>query len=334
MKAILKANNLFFFLSLFIFQYSIAGGEDPKIEKKKTYNKSYQVSTGDKIKFDNRFGEVKINTWDKSEVKVDITMIGKANTEEVAQQVLDRIKIEDEKNSAGVYFKTIIDDGKNWPKGSKYNNTGFSINYVIYMPLRNELIVENEFGKTNIPDYSGEITVNQKFGSLTAGKLSNTKKITIEFSSGSVIESMNGGELTIKFSRTEIKQLEGSIKAFFEHSGGIKLGINNNLKELSVKNNFTELYIDADKNISSSFTIHTNFSELNNKSNFSIKEEGIDDEDRRGPKFDHDYSGKTSGGTIPVKIRSEFGDVIIGHNISFDANEKEAKREKRKTRAV
>ncbi|MFM9910242.1 MAG: hypothetical protein ACKVOW_12885, partial [Chitinophagaceae bacterium] len=198
--------NIKFFLILFvqvvsIFSVASAREEDPKIEKKKEYSKSYEVSPADKVKFDNRFGDLKIFIWDKNEVKVDITMIGKANTEEVAQQVLDRIKIVDEKTSNGIYFKTTIDDEKNWPKGNKYNNTEFSIGYIIYMPSRNTLTVENEFGQTFIPDYSGEITINQKFGTLTAGKLGNVKKLVLEFSNGSIIESVKGGELSIKFSR-------------------------------------------------------------------------------------------------------------------------------------
>ena len=334
MKAILKAYSIFFFLSYFIIHPVIAGVEDPTIEKKKTYSKSYLVSSSDKVSFDNRFGEIKINTWDKDEVKVDITMIGKANSEEVALEVLNRISIEDGKVNSGVFFITKIGDhNKNWPKGQKYNSTGFTINYIIYMPSQNPLNVANEFGKTFIPDYRGEITISQKFGTLTAGKLSKVKKVHIEFSAGNTIESVSGGELDIRFSRTQVNRLEGNVKAFFEHNSGLKLGIDNALAELTIKNSFTQLLIDVNKNISAAFTIHTNFSELDNKSSFSFKEEG-NDEDRHGPKFDHDYSGKSGAGNIPVNIKSEFGEVTIGHNLAFDVTEKEEKKEKKKIRTV
>jgi hypothetical protein len=294
------------------------------------------VNSADRVKFDNRFGELKISTWDKNEVKVDITMTGKANTDEIAQEVLDRIKIEDGKNSSGVYFKTIIGDGKDWPKGNRYNNTGFTINYVVFMPANNPLTVENEFGKTYVPDYNGEINISQKFGQLTAGKLANVKKVNIEFSGGSTIASVNGGQLNISFSRAEVSRLEGTIKANFQHNGGVKLGIDNSLKQLTVKNEFNELYIDASKNLSATFTIHTNFAELDNNTSFTIKEQGDDDDDRHGPKFDRDYSGKSGTGTIPIKINSEFGEVTIGHDIKFDVTEKDEKKnkEKKKTRSV
>jgi len=336
MTRILNAYSIVFFLAVFITGQAKANDEF-KSEKKKTYTKTYAVNSSDRVKFDNRFGEVKINIWDKNEVKVDITMIGKANSDDVAQEVLDRIKIEDGKNSSGVYFKTTLGDDQDWPKGNKYNKTGFSIDYVIYMPANNPLIVENEFGKTFIPDYKGEISIDQKFGQLTAGKLSNTKRVHIEFSGGSSIESINGGQLDISFSRAEVSKLSGSIKAKFEHNGGVKLGIDNELKQLTVNNNFNELFLDVSKNLSANFTIHTNFSELDNNTSFSIKEKE-EDEDSHGPKFDHDYSGKAGSGTIPIKINSEFGEVTIGHDIKFDVSEKEDKenkhKEKKKTRVV
>lgn len=323
MRSTLKQHNLLTALFLLISVVAFAGDGDFKSEKKKTYSKSYNVSSSDRIRFDNRFGEIKISTWDKNEVKVDITMTGKANSDDVAQEVLDRISIEDGKDGPGVYFRTKISERK-WPNGSKYNNTGFSINYVVYMPAKNPLLVENEFGKTILPDYSGEVTVNQKFGALIAGKLSNTKRIHIEFGGGSAIESINGGDLDLRFSRTLVNKVEGNVKAFFEHCGEVKLVLDNSLTELKLTNNFTQVHLDVSKSLSASFKIHTNFSELDNNTAFSIKEEG-DGESRRGPKFDHDYSGKAGNGGTVIRINSEFGNISIGHNISFDPTEKDEK---------
>lgn len=39
-----------------------------------------------------------IKTWDKNEVKMEVTIIATSNTEERAQEILDRISIEDSKN--------------------------------------------------------------------------------------------------------------------------------------------------------------------------------------------------------------------------------------------
>lgn len=336
MKSIVKSYGLLLLLTLFVSGIVRASGDEqePKYEKKKSYTKSYPVSASDKAKFDNRFGDLKINIWDKNEIKVEINMSAKANSEEVAQELLDRISIEDGKSGSEVYVTTKIgDQNQKWPKGEKYNNTRFFIDFVVYMPARLTLTAKNEFGKTTIPDYAGELTLSQKFGSLTAGKLSNVKKVSVEFSGGSSIESISNGQLDIHFSRTQVNRLEGNVQVSVEHSGGVKLGIDNSLKNLNIKNSFTQLYLDASNNLSASFDIRTSFSEVDNKSSFSIKEDG-EDNDRRGPKFDHDYSGKAGSGNIPIKIKSEFGEVTIGHNLKFDVTEKEEKKRSKNTRAV
>ncbi len=327
MKATVKAYSvLLFTICFFIAGKAIAGqgpaGDEPLVEKKKTYSKSYPLGGGDRVNLNNSFGELKINTWDKSEIKVDITMTGKGSTDEIAQEMLDHIEIQDSKTGSTVSFKTEIDnDDKDWKKHdkNKYRNSGFSIDYVVYLPSKTRLDATNQFGAMSIGDYTGEVSLESKFGSLTAGKLSNPKSVDVEFGTGS-IASMNGGDLTIKFGRAEVKNLDGIVNAKFEHSG-VKIALDNNIKELNIKNNFTQLMLDASTNLSANFDVHTNFSELRNKTSFNIKEEKDEDDDRRGPKFDRKYSGKSGSGTLPIKIRSEFGDVILGHNLSFDLHE-------------
>src|SRR6476469_8111073 len=71
--------------------------EEPKFKKTKSYTKSYNLSNSDKVSLSNQFGEMKLNTWDKNEVKVDVTIIGKADEEARAQEILDRISIVDSK---------------------------------------------------------------------------------------------------------------------------------------------------------------------------------------------------------------------------------------------
>lgn len=333
MKTILKVSNILIAASLVVSNMVFAG-EEPKIEKKKNYSKSYSVSAGDKVSFDNRFGELKINTWDKNEVKVDVIMTGKANTDERAQEILNGIRIEDGKSGSGVFFKTHIENKNkkyNKEEKEKYRNEGFSIDYTVYMPSKNPLSAKNEFGKTIIPDYSGEIEVESKFGSLTAGDLTNVKKVRVEFGEAT-IGSINNGKLNIHFSgKSTVGKLSGNVDVTLEHSGGVKLVLENNVKEISIRNNFSNLYLDVNKNFSANFDISTNFGEFSNKTDFAIAKQGKDD-DSHGPKFNHQYSGKSGSGTTTVKIRSEFGHVTVGHDLEMKVTEKN--KDKKKTRSI
>lgn len=333
MKQVLKLYSLLVIASMASTIAAFAA-EEPKVEKKKNYTKSYPVNASDKVSFDNRFGELKITTWDKNEVKVDVVMTGKGNTDERAQEILNTLRVEDGKNGSGVFFKTHIDnqDRKyNKDEREKYKNEGFSIDYTVYMPAKNPLVAKNEFGHTIIPDYNGEIEVQSKFGSLTAGNLANVKKLRVEFGE-STVESINNGALNIHFSgKSVVSKVSGSVNVVVEHSGGVKLVLENNIKDVTVKNNFSNLYLDVAKNFSGNFDISTNFGEFANKTDFAISKKGEDD-DSHGPRFNHQYTGKSGSGNVAVKVRSEFGQVTVGHNLEMKVAEKN--KEKKKVRSI
>jgi len=283
-------------------------GDGPDTEKRKTYSKSYPVGASDKVSINNQFGQVKISTWTKSEVKVDVTIIVTGNNEEKLQDILDDISIQDAKTSEGVSFKTNFNNREY--KGSKKHGDGnksMEINYEVSMPASNPLNLENQFGKSFVPDMSGPVELTQKFGDLVAGNLTNAKELHVEF--GSVVaESINNCKVVIKFSKAEIKKLNGTIKANFEYCDKVKLALTNNVSEFSVNNQFSKIEVTVSDGFNGDFDIHTNFGEFHNSTPIVIKEAKEDDEEH-GPKFDKDYSGKSGSGACKVKIKSSFGTV-------------------------
>ena len=306
-----------------------AAGDLP-IEKKKTYSKSYPLNGNDKVSISNQFGEVRITTWNNKEVKVDVTVIAQAKTDERAQQILDIIAIKDYKNESGVFFETkLLNKEEKGDKKGRWDQS-MQINYEVSMPASNPLDLENSFGKTFVPDMTGPVEISSKFGELTAGKLSNVKNLEVEYGTAT-IESVADANVVIKFSQAQISKMSGAIKTSQSYSG-VKLTIDNSITSFSAKNEFTDLLLDVSTDLSANFDIYTNFSELKNKTGFKIKE---DEEDRSGMKFDHQYNGKSGNAGINFKVKSNFGDVTIGHNLPFDVNddrdrdEKPEKKEKR-----
>ena len=307
-----------------------AKADGDQSEKKKSYSKSYPVSGRDKISLTNSFGELRINTWDKNEVKVDVTITGKGSTDERAQEIIDRITIEDGKSSSGVYFKTNFknDDDRNWKKGDKDGkNEGMEVNYVVYLPSGNPLDASNSFGAMFVPDYKGQAELESKFGSLTAGKISNNKSIDVEFGKAT-IDFVNCGKITVKFSKASITKISGSVNTSFEFCDAIKLSIDNTLKDLTMKNSYSSVYLDMSKDISANFDIRTSFGDFKNKSDFKIVEEKDDDNDHYGPKFDHQYNGSSGSGAAKIKIKSEFGKIVAGHGLIVDEKGKDKDKKK------
>jgi hypothetical protein len=325
MKKILKLCSLFL-LILTTSSASVISGE-LESEKSKSYSKTYTVSSGDKIIIDNSFGEMKISTWSRNEIKVDVSMTVKASSDERAQEILDMIRIEDSKKGSEVSFKTHINhensDDRHNDRKHRDENTSFKINYTVYLPNNMSLDATNQFGAMSIGDYDGGITLESKFGSLTAGKLTQPKKISVQFGKAT-IESIHSGKVSIQFSKAQINKLSGDITADLNQSHGVKLNLTNDLKKLDIHNNFSEIYLDADKNLSANFTIRNSFGGFSNKTDFPVTREK--ENENRYFNNNQNYSGKSGSGNIPVNVKSNFGHVTLGHDISFDMNAKSDKK--------
>ena len=309
--------------------------EEPRFKKTKSYTKSYNLSSNDKVKLSNQFGEMKLNTWDKNEIKVDVTIIGKSDDEPRAQEIVDRISINDSKEGSTVSFKTkFADEKEKKDKENKkeHRNEGMEINYMVYLPATAALDADNQFGKMIVPDYRGEAEITCKFGSLTAGKISNAKEVTVEFGQGN-IEQVNGGKLNIKFSEGTVNKLGGDVKTDLEFSQ-VKLNLDNDIKSLDLKNSYSTVYLDVEKNFSASYDISTSFGNFSNKTSFDIKKAGKDDDNKRhyGPEFNHKYSGTSGSGGAKLKINSSFGEIVLGHDLQVDLSKKN--KSKSKTRSI
>jgi len=292
------------FLSL---AFSCLANTTPVIEKTKTYSKSYSLNSNDRIKLENSFGEMKFNVWDKNEVKVDVTIIAKSATAEKAQEILDKIRIEDGRSGDGVFFKTKADNIKTNDKGKQdYKEEGMEINYTVYLPANSPLEASNSFGAMIIGDYKGEVSLQSKFGSLTAGKLSNAKQVHVEFGKANV-EWVHNGKVTIKFSKATLGKFSGDINSVFEFCEAVNIKLDNTISQLNVKSSYSTVEIKLGNDISADFDIKTSFGDVDNKTSFAIKEE--EDNGRKGPKFDRHYSGSAGNGSSKINIKSEFGKV-------------------------
>lgn len=305
---------------------SMAAGDDDS-EKRKTISKSYTVTADDKLRIENSFGEVRINTWEKNEIKVDIEIVAKSNTDERAQELLDEINVDEHRDGNTISYKTNIGDAGNGSHRNKNSSKGFQIDYKIYMPSANRLQIENSFGETIVPDFNGEVNLTSKFGSLNTGQLRHVDAIDVEFGSAS-IGSINGGKATFKYDAgTSIGKISGSVKLNIEFSSRVQFALANDIEELLLNESYSTLRMVVDKALSARFEIHSSFGTVHNETGFSIKEDRDPDNDS-GPRFDIDYNGQSGDGKAHIKVKSSFGTLNITHVAAEDRGSRKNKDDK------
>ncbi len=173
-------------------------------EKRRSINKSYQVSGSTMIKLSNSFGKMHVETWDKNEVKIDIEIIARASNDDRAQNLLDKIdvQIDDDNPSSSLSFVTSIGNNKSG------RNTSFEINYDVSIPKTNSLDLKNSFGDAYLGDMTGDVDLNVQYGNLKAGKLTGDCDVKLSFGSGfSEIDEIEKGDLKVSYSKLGVEEM-------------------------------------------------------------------------------------------------------------------------------
>ncbi len=297
--------------------------------KTKAVNKSYNVSSSDKLNIQNSFGSVVVKTWDRNEIKVDVDIEVSATTDALAQKIFDKISVTDKKSGNEISFKTDMNNESKGNNNSKSEKSNMAVNYTISMPSNNALTVKNEFGATIIPDFRGEVDLTSKFGSLTTGNLANIKSINVEFGKAN-LANISSAPVTIKFSKVIISKLSGAVKMNLEFCSSVRLNLDNNLSSLDLKTSYSTVNLKPSGGLSASYNISTSFGSFNNTSDVKFTSDEDENKDR-GPKFDFEYSGKSGSGTVPVKVKSSFGKIIFGEASEEDMKDKNKQKSKSRT---
>jgi hypothetical protein len=293
--------------------------------KERNISKTYAAG-GNTLQVNNSFGSVTVTTWDRNEIKVDIHIESSSNDKEVAERVFNNIDVIESKEGNTIKFKTTTDKNKNNNYNCKICSSTMEISYTIQLPANTTLKIENQFGGIKIPDYTGNISLVSKFGSLTTGNLAKVENMLVEFGKAT-IKSMGDVNAVFKFSTITIDHLSGNNKLNMEFCGSSKISMNNDLTGLILKESYSTVNLRPASNFSASYSIRTSFGSLKNRSNANI--ERTDKPDEYGPDSDRDYKGQSGSGAAKIEVRSSFGTIIIG---DATAEEMKDKKEKNKER--
>lgn len=266
--------------------------------REKSYSKSYSLDANDKVRLSNQFGKISVNTWNKNEIKVDISIKAEAGSDADAQRLIDGVSIADGKNGDQVSFKTNIrsedEDNGFWAlfrsKGNKKHK--LSINYSVYMPARTDLDVNSSYGSLDLPELDGKVRINTSYGSTSVEKLSNPSN-EINGSYGSMkIGSMNGGRLSFSYGSVDMDEvnnlkadldygsfklgtLKGSGDFDLSYEGGFKIdNVESTLKRLNINTSYSGASLGISPNCNFDFDVTVSYGGFNyndNKVNVTSK---------------------------------------------------------------
>ena len=286
--------------------------------KERNISKSYPAS-GNTLNIDNRFGHVKITTWDKNEIKVDIHLETSSTNKEFTEKSFERMDVQESKDGNNITLKTVLNKGED--KNVSCNNCSNTIvaDYEIRIPANNALKIQNSFGDVTIPDYTGPVSLTVKYGELIAGKLSRPEKIEVSFGKAD-LKNLGNVNLEFKYSKVNISNLTGNCKLKFSFCGYSKVSLDNGLTSLTVNDSYSSVHIVPPAKLAASYTISTSYGSFVDKTDIGINR--TDTPSKYGADNSRRFEGKSGAGTVTIDVKSSFGKIMIGEGTEKDMKEK------------
>jgi hypothetical protein len=167
--------------------------------------REYKVSATEKLEIRNKFGMVNVSVWPRNEIKVDITVRVNGYPESRIRELLDRIQIEEARGEGKISFNTIFSSNSGYLDGRGTSGLSFEINYQVFMPATNPLIVVNSYGGVVLGDFSAPLDVTVKYGNLKAENISTDNvRVVLAYSNGDV-ESIKNGTVEVSFGKLALE---------------------------------------------------------------------------------------------------------------------------------
>lgn len=188
------------FLALFLGQSLAVMAGGPVQEFTKTINREFGTAADGTTALYNKYGNVKVKTWQNNSVKIDVTIVVNAKNQREADEVFKKINVNFTNAWGYVKAETIISEGApttfigNWLPTQQSYGDDFKINYEVWMPVNNKLDLKNRYGNAWVATTKGKLIAEIKFGELRTEAIHNDADLNLAYGKAwiSSVNNLNG----------------------------------------------------------------------------------------------------------------------------------------------
>lgn len=234
-------------------------------ERTKIYEKTVTINKNHKLKISNQYGKVELLNWDRPEIKVVVNIKVKEGSASKAEDALNRIRINESIEANMISYETLIakGEGNSWKDLFSSQPSSLSIDYQVYLPDYNDIIINNQYGNILMKDRNGSTNIKLNYGKLEAGNLQGRLNVlSINYGEAN-INYLSTSNATIQYSKMNLKRantlmlklnyssgstiqlIENLLEGSVNYSGNFRVGVSENFKKLDLKSNYSTLILDT-----------------------------------------------------------------------------------------
>jgi len=253
----------------------------------KTDVKIFDISPNGKVVVENVNGKIKVESWDKNQVMVEITKTVKADDQEDADEYFGRVRVEIDNGSDYLEIHTHYPD-EGWRGIWHWLFHGGSINPTVAYVMKVPSTVTLDAGSTN-----GNLEIHSVRGGVNAH--STNGNVEVDSATSGVEASTTNGGLNLQDvgGRVEGSTTNGGIIASISSAPGLQK------LTLTTTNGSVKIYCSGDLN--ADVSAHTTNGSIH--TDFPVTVRG--DFDRKS------FEGKINNGGTPIYLHTTNGSIEI-----------------------
>lgn len=210
-KKTMKRLKILFFTALLVLLIPILALA--QFTESKQISKRFKATPETRVEITNKYGKIKINTWDKDSVVFDIKIRVEDKKLSKLEKLVDDVNVDFTGSQHFIIARTKVGESRssiekeilNFKESVFQSDGKIEIDYTVWLPKSNPLKVENKFGDIYIGDYSGDIDINLSNGNLKSHDFSGKTKLNLSFGDAT-INKMKSGTLDCNYSEIYIKE--------------------------------------------------------------------------------------------------------------------------------
>lgn len=181
----------------------------------KQINKRFKISTETRVEITNKYGKIKINTWEKDSIVFDVKIKVEDKKLSRLEKLIREIDFDFINSTHFIIAHTKVGENRsslekevvNFKESVLQSDGKIEIDFTVWMPKTNQLKVENKFGDVYIDDYLGDIEINLSNGNLKSHDFAGKTNLKLSFGDAT-INQMKTGRLDCNYSEVYIKKAD------------------------------------------------------------------------------------------------------------------------------
>lgn len=195
---------------LFLFTFTFIQAQVVLEVAAKTIEKMFAYNNAGTISIISENASIKINSWEKNEIKLILKLIAKHRIKTIAIEELNNIKYVAERKGEDIYLRNYFLERKDHIGPGSI----LKVEYELTVPKKATITINNNLGNIHIKNITGKITIDAKFGNID---LSGIKaNVSIHLSLGDITIMESEGITTIKADHSTINMENISGKCTFK----------------------------------------------------------------------------------------------------------------------